>query len=227
MTIALHPIKAGKKVLHKATLGVLGKAKWIARGAYTLAPSALYAATTQKIAEIESLSWFPRLIAKIFFRSDLDKLYGAHEAAAKGVGAAGAYLTTAVADDLIGRVVQRAGKRRALEMTATGGLASAANAGADAVQTGDLDTFVQAYASLQGMGQNLMETGLGLYQTLTSYSGGGDMQNILQGASAGLAGLTLWKFGETVVPYLARIKDRFVVQKAYKRAKALEKELED
>lgn len=222
----LHPVKTTQKVVNKAAIDLIGKAKWLARGIYTLAPSALYAATTQKVVEIEALSWFPRLIAKIFFRDDLNRLYEAHGAAAKGMGAAGAYLTTAFTDDLIGRVVQRGGKRRALEIGVTGALASAVHAGSEAFQAGNLDTFFQNYSSLEGAIQNVSETGMNLYQIM-SYHGGGDGQNMLKGMAAGLAGLALWKTGEIVVPYLARMKDRFVSRKAYKRAeKAYKAEME-
>lgn len=228
MTIALkNPIKAGKKLVNKTAVGILGKAKWAARGIYTLIPCSIYSATVQKVSEIEALNWFPKLIAKIFFRDDLNKLYGAHEIASKGMGYAGAYLATAVTDDLIGRVIQGGEKRRALEITATAALTSATNAGANAVQGGNLDAFLQAYSSPQNFGENLIDTGVNLYRTLTSYQEGGDVQNMLRGAAAGLAGLTIWKAGEILVPYIAKMKDRFVVQKACKRVKALEKELEN
>ncbi len=222
MTSVLNPIKNIRKAAHEAALNTYSAGKWITRGAYTLGSVASYAATSQKVAEVESLNCFPKMIAHIFCGGDLKTLYNLHEKAAEGVGAAAACLTTSITDHLIGKWVQGSTKRRAIESTASFTLASALNT-AYTLQ----EKTVEAFTSNSGILENLKSTANTIYTTLTAQNPGSDGKYFLQGAVTGLVALSAWKLAEILVPYLAQKKDQYVAQKKVKEAKNnLEKKLE-
>lgn len=71
-----------------------------ARIAYTALPAAAYAASSGKLDEIEELNWFAKILAKIFYNGDIQRLNELNDYAAEASGA-GAGLAVGYAIDRV------------------------------------------------------------------------------------------------------------------------------
>ena len=118
-----------------------------ARIAYTALPTAVYGATSEKLAEIDGFNWFKKLLANVLYRGDIDKLNGLNDYSAKGLGASGGLFMGYLIDRATEKIFPKnKSLRKALQPVGDFALANVINLaahGADSLESLVKDTMIR------------------------------------------------------------------------------------
>jgi len=118
-----------------------------ARIAYTALPAAAYAASSEKLDEVEGLNWFAKILAKIFYNGDIQRLNELNDHAAKASGVGAGLAVGYVIDKVTEKMLPKNRRIRQILQPAayfsTANLANLAAHGADSLESLVSDTLVR------------------------------------------------------------------------------------
>jgi len=197
MEIITKPIKSIKqKIKDKA----YDTARAMARIAYTIIPTAAYIASSDKLNEIDNMSFFRKWLANLFYRGDIEKLNQLNDYSTKGVGISAGLLFGHCIDRATGRMLPNSPHLRKLSQIA--GYFSAANL-ANLIANGfkDLEKIkgMSALETILSNAQDTVNLAADTAMNLSQLNQSSDIDYVASAGIMALTGMAVLKLGDSLI----------------------------